>query len=245
MQQHLLIALLLFFSTLLQAQETRFQSGTERNQLIELYTSEGCSSCPPAERYLNGLTDNPKLWNDYIPVAFHVDYWNRLGWKDRFSSAKYSARQRAYARHWRARTVYTPAFFINGREWRRWSGRGLPGKKKEKIGNLAVQVQDGKLSASFQPQIQLPEQLVLHVARLGMERTTRIRAGERAGEQVTHQFVVLGHETVTGEQGNWQTTLPHSNPKQPGKEALAVWVTRKDNPLPIQAVGGYLPTTAP
>jgi len=241
MPQTLLTALLLLCSSMLHAQESHFDSGIERNQLIELYTSEGCSSCPPAEIWLNRLRQNPGLWRDLIPVAFHVDYWNHLGWEDRFSSAAYSARQRAYARHWRARTVYTPEFFVNGREWRRWSGHGLPQKNNEEIGKLAVQVQDEELTAEFRPKIPLPEQLVLHVARLGMERSTVIRAGERRGEQVTHHFVVLAHKAVSSDRRSWQTSLPQSDMEQAGKKALAIWVSRNNSPLPIQAVGGYLP----
>lgn len=227
-------------SGVLFAQENRFDSGIEQNQLVELYTSEGCSSCPPAETWLNSLRHDPSLWRDLVPVAFHVDYWNNLGWEDRFSSAAYSARQRAYARHWRARTVYTPEFFLNGREWRRWSDDGLPDKTTTRVGNLAVELKEGKLVARFEPKIALPEQLVLHVARLGMDRHTRIRAGERNGEQVTHHFVVLGHKAITSGQRHWQTSLPASSTEQSGQEALAIWVTRSDDPLPIQSVGGAL-----
>lgn len=241
MQKHLITALLLLCSSTVYAQTSDYHSGIQRNQLIELYTSEGCSSCPPAEAWLNQLRQAPDLWQQRIPVAFHVDYWDHLSWKDRFSSADYSARQRAYARHWHARTVYTPAFFVNGHEWRRGFGHGMPQIKNDKVGELAVQVQDDKLTAEFKPHIPLPEQLVLHVARLGMDRRTAIRAGERRGEQVTHHFVVLAHKTVSSDRRNWQTTLPPSAMDQAGEEALAVWVTRYNNPLPIQVVGGFLP----
>ena len=92
------MALCILFTTLLStgaalAQEQRFLSGNERNQLIELYTSEGCSSCPPADRWLAQFVDHPKLWQQIIPIAFHVDYWNYLGWHDRFSLKQHSRRQ--------------------------------------------------------------------------------------------------------------------------------------------------------
>src|SRR5882757_7056938 len=73
-----------------------FQSTQERTALLELYTSEGCSSCPPAETWLSGLQDSPRLWKDFAPVAFHVDYWDYLGWKDAWSDAAFAERQRAY-----------------------------------------------------------------------------------------------------------------------------------------------------
>jgi len=64
-----------------------FTSPSQQTTLLELYTSEGCSSCPPADQWLSTLKNNPRLWKEIIPVAFHVDYWNDLGWKDEFSRA--------------------------------------------------------------------------------------------------------------------------------------------------------------
>ena len=86
--------------------------------LIELYTSEGCSSCPPADRWVSSLQDEPGLWRDFIPLAFHVDYWDYIGWVDRFASPAFTARQYRYAAQQSMRTVYTPGFFNNGKEWR-------------------------------------------------------------------------------------------------------------------------------
>lgn len=217
-----------------------FSSGIEQNQLIELYTSEGCSSCPPAEAWLNNLQNHPRLWDDVIPVAFHVDYWNDLGWEDRFSSPVYSARQRAYARHWRARTVYTPAFVVNGREWRRWFNANRPEQESDKVGNLSVQVQGDRLTANFRPETALSKHLVLHVALLGINRTTQIRAGEREGEATIHHFVVLGHKSVKSDSHHWQTRLPSPQSNEAGKLALAIWVTEDNNLVPIQSTGGFI-----
>ena len=62
---------------------TTFESGVTRTTLLELFTSEGCSSCPPAEKWLSQLKSNPDLWKKIVPIAFHVDYWDHLGWRDR------------------------------------------------------------------------------------------------------------------------------------------------------------------
>jgi len=62
-----------------------FESGDTQNSLIELFTSEGCSSCPPADAWISQLKESPDLWKKIVPVAFHVDYWNNLGWRDRFA----------------------------------------------------------------------------------------------------------------------------------------------------------------
>ena len=103
--RHILTALALIGATLggpLFAQEGRV--------VVELYTSQGCSSCPPADALLDELAKR----NDVIALALHVDYWDYLGWKDTFSSAAFSARQNGYARAANARTVYTPQMVIGG-----------------------------------------------------------------------------------------------------------------------------------
>ena len=78
-------------------QAQTFESNNEQVSLIELYTSEGCSSCPPAERWLSKLADDESLWSHFVPLAFHVDYWDYIGWKDPYASKEYSQRQRRYA----------------------------------------------------------------------------------------------------------------------------------------------------
>ncbi|MDH5614701.1 MAG: DUF1223 domain-containing protein, partial [Gammaproteobacteria bacterium] len=99
------------------AEPVTLVSGQGQKVLIELYTSEGCSSCPPAEKYLNTYRHNKELWHTYIPVAFHVDYWDYIGWKDRFASPSFSTRQRQHARERNVRSVYTPSFMVNGAGW--------------------------------------------------------------------------------------------------------------------------------
>src|SRR4029434_8268682 len=102
------------------AQELRFQSSAKQTALIELYTSEGCSSCPPAEAWLSQLKADPGLWTSFVTVAFPVDYWDNRGWRHRLSAAKFTARQRASGVEWGGDSLYTPAFAVNGREWRGW-----------------------------------------------------------------------------------------------------------------------------
>src|SRR5215216_163125 len=87
-----------------------FSSGENQVHLLELFSSEGCSSCPPAEQWLADLRQAPGLWRDFVPVSFHVNYWDRLGWKDRFANKEFTARQYAYSSLWRSVSVYTPEF---------------------------------------------------------------------------------------------------------------------------------------
>lgn len=82
--------------------------------ILELFTSQGCSSCPPADRLLSKLERNPRLAGRAIPLSFHVDYWNYIGWTDPFSSPRWSERQRAYGRAFRSNRIYTPQLVVNG-----------------------------------------------------------------------------------------------------------------------------------
>ena len=100
-----------------QASETIVvDSGQKQVAVVELYTSEGCHSCPPADRWLNKLEATLRDDFEVLPLAFHVDYWNYLGWKDRFSSRAYTSRQRQLGTNNQQRTIYHPGIF---RQWRR------------------------------------------------------------------------------------------------------------------------------
>jgi hypothetical protein len=92
------------------------QSAAARPHLIELYSSEGCSSCPPAEAWLRSVHNDANA----VALEFHVDYWDALGWRDRFASARYTARQQAFAARAGGAGVYTPEVVLDGREWRDW-----------------------------------------------------------------------------------------------------------------------------
>jgi hypothetical protein len=113
---NLAISLFLFFATTEPAPVPDAEAPAERPVLLELFTSQGCSSCPPADRVLSRLNEEAKS-GDLLVVAlsFHVDYWNRLGWTDPYSDAAYSQRQRIYARKLGDNRVYTPELVVDGR----------------------------------------------------------------------------------------------------------------------------------
>ena len=234
------ICLLLLLPLQVFAAEVRFESSPNRNSVIELYTSEGCNSCPPAEAHLNKYRNNPQLWKRYIPLAFHVDYWDYLGWKDRFSKREFSDRQRQYARARRANTIYTPAFFVNGRGWRPGLFGGGPDADTPAVGRLSVVVEGQTVSGSFESVGPKPGPLSLHIALLGMGLSTRIEAGENAGRFSQHEFVVLAHKEISGSGGVWKGTLPVLKPGSAEKFALAAWLSGAGDPTPWQAVGGYI-----
>jgi hypothetical protein len=103
------------------SQACQVESGPATAALIELYTSEGCSSCPPADKELSKLHINSGTNPLVIPVALHVTYWDYIGWKDRFAQNIFDDRQRLLAAFEKSRLVYTPEFFVNGKELRYWS----------------------------------------------------------------------------------------------------------------------------
>src|SRR5207253_3855630 len=176
---------------------TVFESGDTHSTLIELFTSEGCSSCPPAEKWLSGLKSNRDLWKKIVPIAFHVDYWDHLGWRDRFAKPEFTARQQRYAAAWGGDSVYTPGFAVNGKEWRSRLMSGRVPVSSEKVGSLRVTVSnDGKVTSTFHPATIQPTTLGLSIAVLGNDLESDVKRGENSGRKLHHDFVALNLAVV-------------------------------------------------
>jgi hypothetical protein len=174
-------------------------------------------------------------------VAFHVGYWDHLGWRDRFAKPEFTSRQQRYAAAWGGDSVYTPAFVINGREWRGWFGGNAVPRSSTKVGVLRASLADGKLSATFFPDTTQPRALALNVALLGNDLESDIKRGENGGRKLHHDFLVLDLMRVDMAHESKCWTGSVALPKQPGNEkstALAAWIT--ENSTPIQATGGWL-----
>jgi len=220
----------------------RFTSGAEQTVMIELFTSQGCSSCPPAEAYVNRFSAHPALWKKFIPLAFHVDYWDYLGWKDRFASPAHALRQRQYAQQRSVQTVYTPAFIVNGQAWRGSLVSGEPSGGGKPAGVLNIDVNGQQLEATFAPATGTPQTLHLDVVVLGMGFNSEILAGENAGRRSQHEFVVLARRQISSDNGRWRGRLPALDRDWGAQRlALAAWVSRPGDLTPLQATGGYLP----
>jgi len=221
-----------------------------------LYTSEGCHSCPPADRWLTDLKQQKNLWKDFIPLSFHVDYWDYIGWDDKYASKQFSRRQRAYAAEFRERTVYTPAGMrLLGHEWRTWR-RANPlfmstfskELKTADIGVLSLKIdKENQFSASFdsveqQLDSQLASDYIFNIAVLGVDVVSKIEAGENRGKTLKHDFVVLGmesHKALKGQGMQWSGGLPDlSNPAP--RYAVVAWIAERNSLIPKQAVGAYL-----
>ncbi len=179
---------------------------------IELYTSEGCSSCPPAERWMNSLPTR----DDMLPMAFHVDYWNYLGWRDRFADARYSARQQRMAERFARPVVYTPAVAIDGAEWR-WRSASPPLANRPSVAMTA----NIKVSAHRLRVRAYADRGTLHVAVTESNLHTEVRAGENAGATLRHDHVVraFGEERQRG-----PVDLKLPNDVQPANARVLLWL---------------------
>jgi len=213
--------------------------------LLELFTSEGCSSCPAAEDWLAGLRGGPRLWRDYVPVSFHVVYWDNLGWPDRFATKAFTARQYALAASWSSNQVYTPCFVLDGAEWQATGARAVPPAIGQ-AGVLRVEYAgDGTSRVTFNPAGAASDTAFdVQLALLGGGISSDVRAGENAGHTLRHEFVALALTTVALQDGGggWRAATVLARPAVAGVKdlALAAWVTRHGSLVPVQATGGWL-----
>ncbi len=234
-------------STTVIAKPITFKSEVTLTPLIELYSSQGCSSCPPAERWLSSLKNHKRLWKDFVPVEFHVAYWNYLGWTDSFSQKQFEKRQRAYSAEWGSSRIYTPGFVLAGNEWRD-RFRTIPKKSMAKVGVLEATHQGGgKFNISFSPTTVGNDKFIVYAALLGNGIKTDVTKGENAGETLRHEFVVLNlSKAQTTRKGARHTTtirLPLKSKAKTSSKSVAFWVTKSNRIAPLQAVGGHLSST--
>ena len=158
--------------------------------MVELFTSEGCSSCPPAEAYLGELAQRPEV----LALAYHVDYWDDLGWHDRFALPQAVQRQRAYARALGLSSVYTPQTVIDGQENfigsdRRSIARALEGRRSGV--SFALSARDGEVVVDFREQANVAPSDVVLVA-YQRSAISRIGRGENAGRTLEEYNIVRG-----------------------------------------------------
>jgi hypothetical protein len=195
---------IIFLITLVSFKGIQAQSDTKSlgasPVIVELYTSEGCSSCPPADEAMIELqAEYRKLQQPVYFIAFHVDYWNYLGWKDPFSSASYTARQREYGRYFSLNSIYTPQTIINGK-------LELVGSKKEQIRKYIDKelTKSAVVSLIILPQLSENATSIIikytvdgnatgaeiHFMLIEKLATTNVRAGENAGSRLDHINIV-------------------------------------------------------
>ncbi|AZB56373.1 DUF1223 domain-containing protein [Cereibacter sphaeroides] len=201
--------------------------------VVELFTSQGCSACPPADAFLAALAADPRV----IPLALHVDYWDYIGWEDQFADARFTQRQKSYARAIGSRTIYTPQMIVGGTD-------RVEGNAPEKVAALILKhmqaaervglwlERDGdvlRIHAEADPP--LDEAVRVQLVRYRPEETVAIEHGENEGRTVTYRNIVTSWEVV----GDWGGQAPLSiEAKAAGSEPLAV-ILQNEGPGAILA----------
>ncbi|PRX30061.1 hypothetical protein B0G75_10783 [Paraburkholderia sp. BL18I3N2] len=177
-------------------------SPAHRVALVELYSSEGCNSCPPADNWLSQWK-NSGATQSIVPLALHVDYWNSLGWTDRFSQHRFTERQQALTDLAGGHTIYTPEIFVSGRELRSWSQRDSFESRIGKVvaepaqANVALELKAQQASGAFDVTAQFTSkladtagQLDAYVAVYENSLSSQVGAGENSGVTLHHERVV-------------------------------------------------------
>jgi len=249
---HLLLAfVVLAFPAAGQAEMCSARSGPSTAALVELYTSQGCDSCPPADRWLSGLRGQGYGPERVVPLSLHVDYWDYIGWKDPYAKREFATRQRKHAQMKRARIVYTPQVVLQGEDFRGWSGRDF-GVAVVKINarpprariSLSLKRMDGHAA-----QVEVAAQLLdtpikrepaLYLAAYENKLVTQVASGENRGRLLEHNFVV---REWTGplefdpagrlSQSRTLPLLPQADPKHSG---IAAFVQDRSGGEVLQAL---------
>jgi len=165
--------------------------------IVELFTSEGCSSCPPADRLLSEIVSNSNSDIEVMALSFHVDYWDYIGWKDPYARKEFSNRQRTYASKLKSYQVYTPQMIVNGRhefvgsnrrEWQNAFETESKRKPEHELALSNVRVKNGALH--FDIGHDLPQSSFINVAVVERELSQNVARGENRGRKLEHDNVV-------------------------------------------------------
>jgi len=191
--------------------------------VVELYTSQGCSSCPPADEVLAQLSGR----DDVIALSLHVDYWDYLGWRDTFAQRQFSQRQYAYRDAWRKSVVYTPQMVVQGQG-------GIMGSRADELAaaiaaarqveppiKVTIERQDGMLKCRIEPGAARVAGIVW-IAKYTLSATVEIDRGENAGRTITYYNVVNSLNRI----GSWAGIEPEevAMPQPEPGEGVAIWI---------------------
>jgi len=215
----------------------------EPKAVVELFTSQGCSSCPPADALLTSLAESDEV----VALAYHVDYWDYVGWKDTFAHEAYSDRQRAYAKSWGSSRIYTPQVVVNG-------AKAIVGSRRNEVQDavdqaalplaMHVTLTDTMLKVSVPPDPSLADAVIWLVTFVD-RADVKIESGENAGKSMVYTQVVTGRQIL----GMWESDtgaelkLPLSEVLATPNTGLAVLVQQERNglPGPILSAASYEP----
>ncbi|MGQ0510820.1 MAG: DUF1223 domain-containing protein [Betaproteobacteria bacterium] len=241
--RHVLAVLLAFLGLPAQAQSpscsARSQAGT--TALVELYTSEGCDSCPPADRWLSSLGEKGLVPGKVVPIALHVDYWDYIGWKDPYARPEFTLRQRLHAQLKRSRLVYTPQVILQGQDFRGWAGRDTGAFERE-LARINARPAAARISLAIAPgragalEVEAEAEVLdsaqradaaLYLATYENRLRSEVRAGENRGRTLPHDFVAFEWQgpLALGASGKLRDRrslplLPKANPAHSGVVAF-------------------------
>lgn len=214
-------------------------SGTTTPAVVELYTSEGCSSCPPADRWLSKFTAQPGV----IALAFHVDYWDHLGWKDPYGSPAFSQRQAQQQRVNGARFSYTPQVTVNGVDTPDWRSVRMPIAAPPVTAPVRVQLsrEGDRVTAVVQSVEGASLRIGAYWAVTENALVSDVKRGENSGALLAHDFVVRDYQLVApwvSAAGSTQTLTLVAPPSPEGTRPRQVnlVVFDADSGRPVQAV---------
>jgi hypothetical protein len=198
----LALLLVLVLAPAAAAAQCRAESGSGTAALVELYTSEGCDSCPPADRWLSSLGRGGLVPERLVPIALHVDYRNYIGWKDPYARRAFFNRQRKMAALARSALVYTPQILLQGREFRGWGTRAFDAavariNARPALARIALMLaapHKAALEVSLLAELLDPvpkSRAAAYLAAFENKLVSQVAAGENRGRTLDHDFVVL------------------------------------------------------
>lgn len=191
--------------------------------LVELYTSQGCNACPPADRLLADLAER----DDVVALSLHVDYWDYLGWRDTFARPEFTARQKAYRDAWDKNVVYTPQMVVQGsRNVRATDAHAISAAidralRPAELIDVSIQRTNGMVKCIITPGAD-PVTGTVWIAKYRLKATVEISRGENAGRTMTYRNVVSNLMNM----GTWsgaereEVEMPHPDPG----EGVAIWI---------------------
>ena len=219
------------------------QSGPAITTVVELYTSEGCSSCPPADRWLSTLKP-AAAQGAAVVEAFHVGYWDFIGWSDRFAKPAFTARQRAIAAAHHQSSVYTPQLVRNGEDWRDWGGAPAaavavsePARATILLQRVASGLDGDRYEAEVRPQAGPATRWSAYWSVTEHGHTSRVSAGENAGATLTHDFVVRQYVPVGSYHGDAKLSFQSIAADASHPQQVNVVVFDPADGAPLQALG--------
>lgn len=201
--------------------------------VVEMFTSQGCSSCPPADKIMAGYSKN----KDILSLSWHVDYWNYLGWKDTFSKVQFTDRQRRYANSLKERQIYTPQAIVNGRDHAVGSRKGkIDGMMKGFSSSgkglsvpISVKTTKDKLQIRVTNGENLKNHPTLYMVYFNNSEKVKIERGENRGKTITYHNIVQETQMLGMlKDGAISVDLPLSEIKRAGFDSCAVLLQERN-----------------